>query len=357
MQMRQELRLFLQLEQASLLEIPEEEFNRLTAELENTALFKKLYRQEKVIRFQRQPKTDLSGRFYELNEDVAAGSAVTPDVESLLSDREDLVRQIKRMGIEKFKRYFLYPEPGVSLEETARVCDLMPAEADKINGLINELSVMSEFYHPSALGSERGLHYSKVASVERGPEGFIIGYFSASYARGRYSIDYGRFEELKGNGVFSASETKEVRQLFKKLELVNSRKNTLIRVLQGIVAKQALYFESGNGRALLPFSQKELAEKIGVTPSSISRAISGKSLETPSGEEKALKDFFPKPRMFRKELVRQLLETGDEFASDRAIKAKLEQEYGVSISRRSVTNLRRELKIGAAWERKKTRMQ
>jgi transcriptional regulator with XRE-family HTH domain len=344
----------MRLEQANLLEMPEEEFNKLTVDVESSPLFKKLHSRERIIRYQRYPKTDISARFYQFNEEIAAGGMSTLDVESLLSNKEDAIRGIQKMGLEKFRHYFLYPEPGVSVQEIAGECDLDIPEAEKINRLINEFSVMSEFYHPSSLSSERGIHYSKVASVERGPEGFIVGYLSPSYARGKYSIDYQRFEELRGNGIFGVAEAKQIRNLFKKLELINSRKETLTRILQGIVEKQALYFESENGRTLLPFSQKELAERIGVVPSSISRAISGRSLETPLGEEKALKDFFPHPRMFRKELVRQLLETGEEFPSDESIKAKLEQRFGVSISRRSVANLRKELRIATAWRRNKT---
>jgi len=225
-------------------------------------------------------------------------------------------------------------------------------EVERINSLINEFSIMSEFYNPSALSSEHGIYYSKVASVERGPEGFVIGYLSPSYARGRYSIDYERFEELKGSGAMTGAEVKEIRQLFKKLELINSRKDTVTRILQNILEKQALYFESGDLKALLPFSQKELAKRIGIVPSSISRTISGKSLDTPWGEEKALKDFFPRPRRFRKELVRRLLEAEKKALSDEVIKAKLEQKFGVSISRRSVASLRKELKIAPAWKRK-----
>ena len=356
LQTRQEFKLIIRLEQANLLEMPEDEFNRLTTEVESSPMFNKLYRKERIIHYQRYPKTDLSSHFYQLNEEISAGTG-TLDIESILYDKEDIVRQIQKIGLENFKRYFLYPEPGVSVEEIAQECNLELLEAEKINSLINEFSIMSEFYHPSALSSGRGIYYSKVASIEKGPEGFIIGYLSPSYARGRYSIDYERFEELKGNGAFSTAEAREIRQLFKRLELINSRKDTITRILQGIVEKQASYFESGNGKALLPFSQKELAERIGLVPSSISRAISGKSLETPGGEEKALKDFFPRPRMFRKKLVKQLLETGEEFPSDEAIKAKLEQKFGVSISRRSVANLREELKIAAAWKRKKTAMQ
>jgi DNA-directed RNA polymerase specialized sigma54-like protein len=356
-QARQELRSIMRLEQAKLLEMPEEDFNKLSAEIENSPLFKNLYRKEKVIRYHRYPKTDISARFCELNEGIAAGSMGALDIESLLSSREEIVRHIQKIGLERFKHYFLYPEPGVSAHEIARECDLDIPAVEKIDSLINDFSVMSEFYHPSVLDSGQGIHYSKIASIGRGPEGFVIGYFSPSYARGKYSVDYERFEELKENGTFSAAEAKEIRQLFKKLELINSRKDTVTRILRGIVEKQALYFESGNGKALLPFSQKELAGRIDIAPSSISRAISGKSLETPLGEEKALRDFFPGPRMFKKELVRQLFATGEEFPSDEAVKARLQQEFGVSISRRSVANLREELKIAAAWKRKKTVMQ
>jgi len=356
LQARQEFKLIIRLEQASLLEMPEEEFNKLIIEAEGSPLFRKLYRKERIIHYQRYPKTDLSSHFYQLNEEISTGTG-TLDIESLLADKDSIVRQIQKIGLENFKRYFLYPELGVSVEEVAQECNLELPEVEEVNNLINEFSIMSEFYHPSTLSLGRGIYYSKVASIEKRPEGFVIGYHSPSHARGRYSIDYERFEELKGNSAFSTAEGREIRQLFKRLELINSRKDTVTRILQGIVEKQAPYFESGNGKALLPFSQKELAERIGLVPSSISRAISGKSLETPGGEEKALKDFFPQPRMFRKELVKQLLETEEEFPSDEAIRAKLEQKFGVSISRRSVASLREELKIAAAWKRNKTAMQ
>jgi len=351
-QTRQEFKLIARLQQASLLEMPEEEFNKLISEAENSPLFKRLSQKEKIIRYQRYPKTDICSSFYQLNEEITADTG-TLDVESLLLDKEDLVRQIQKLGLEDFKRYFLYPEPELSSEEIARECNLEVSEIQRINSLINELSILSEFYNPSALSPEHGIYYSKVASVERGPEGFVIGYVSPSFARGRYSIEYGRFEELRGNGAFTGTEVREIRQLFRRLELINSRKDTVTRILQNILEKQALYFESGDLKALLPFSQKELAKRIGIVPSSISRTISGKSLDTPWGEEKALKDFFPRPRSFKKELVRRLLEAEKKALSDEVIKAKLEQKFGVSISRRSVASLRKELKFPPAWRRKR----
>ena len=356
LQMRQQYKLIAGMEQANALEMTEEEFARITLEVERSPLFRKLQRIEGVIRYRRQPNTDISPRFCQLNEEIASGSG-TLDVEAMLTDKEDLVRRIQEIGVERFKRYFLYPEPGVSTEEIARACDLTLPEVERIDGLIDEVSVMSEFYNPSGLGPEYGMRYSRVASIERTTEGFVIGYLSPSYARGRYAIDYERFEELRQIDSITEDEAKESRGLFRKLELLNLRKDTLTRILQNIVGKQGPYFESGDVRALLPFSQKELAERMGVVPSSICRSVEGKSLETPWGEEKALKDFFPRPRQFRKQLVRQLLESGEEFPSDEAIRARLEREFGVFISRRSVAGLRKELRIGAASKRKKAAME
>jgi len=346
LQMRQELRQILRMEQANLLEMPEDEFHRLIIEIEQSPLFKRLYQREKLIRYHRFPRTDICSSFYQLKEEMAADQGAL-DVESLLLNKEQIVRQIQKLGLEKFKRYFLFPASGMTLEEIAAECNLDVSEAQKINSLIDEFSIMTEFYHPSNVTSG-GIHYSRVASVEKDGEGFIIGYYSASLARGQYSIDYERFEELKVTGAFTEAEVKETRQLFKKLELINSRKKTVTQILQHIIEKQAIYLESGDLKSLLPFSQKEVAEKIGLAPSSVSRAIIGKSIDTPWDEEIPLKHFFPKPKRFKKELLEQLLETDKELASDEAIRAKLWEKFGVAISRRSVASLRKELKIPAA---------
>ncbi|MFQ6121965.1 MAG: hypothetical protein ACE5LA_02770 [Dehalococcoidales bacterium] len=348
--MRQDLRQILRVEQANLLEIPEEEFHKLIAGIEKSPLFRRLYQKERLIRRQRFPGTDISSSFYQLKEEVIADRG-SLDVEPLLINKEYIVRQINNLGLEKFKRYFLFPETGMTEEELATECDLAVSEVREINRLIDEFSILSDFYHPSALGSG-GIHYHKIASVEKEQEGFVIGYFSASFARGRYIIDYERFEELRADGAFTDAEVREVKQLFKRLELINSRKDTVSQILQNIVEQQALYLESGDVRTLLPFSQKELAKKIGLAPSSVSRAIRSKSIDTPWGQEVPLKHFFPRPRRFKKELVKRLLETETGLASDEVIRVKLQEKFGVAISRRSVADLRKELGFSAHQKKK-----
>lgn len=353
LQARQELKLTLRLEQADLLEMPEEEFHRLVVEVERSSLFQKLYLQAKIIRFQKFPQADISPHFYEVKEELLADRSPA-DVESLLVGKEDIVRLIQKLGLEKFKRYFLFPEPELEMEEVAQECGLTVSEIHRINRLVDEMAIMSEFSPPSATGSGGGIHYSKIASVERSPEGFVLGYFSPLYARGRYLIDYEKFAGLKSKGIVPGSELKEAAQLFKKLELINSRKDTIYRILRALVEKQTLYLESGETKALLPFTQKELAERLGLAPSSVSRAIQGKSIDTPWGKERPLRDFFPRPRRYKKELLRLLLEGEKEPLPDEKIRARLKEKFGISVSRRLVANLRKELKIPSSWRRKRT---
>lgn len=333
-------------EQSNLLEMPEEDFHKLISDIENEPLFRKLRRTDNIIRFQRFPKTDISASFLQLNEEVVADKG-SFDVETLLLNKERVVRQVQRLGMERFKRYFLYPESDTSIDDIARDCDLPVSEVRRINSLIDEFALLSEFYNPSALSPERGIRYSKVASVERGPDGLLIGYSSPFLARGRYSIDYEKFEELKRAGTLGEAEAREARHLLRRLELINTRKDSMTRILLGIMEKQTLYLESGDEKALLPFTQRRLAHRLELAPSTVSRAIHGRSIGTPWGEEIPLRQFFPRTRRFRRELVKGLLEAEKDPISDEAIKDRLQEQFGVSISRRSVSNLRSELKIAS----------
>ncbi len=323
----------------------EYEFHQLIIDIERSPLFLRLYQKEKLIHYQRFPRTSISSTFYQLKEETVA-DAGSLSVEPLLLKKENLVQQIQKLGMEKFKRYFLFPDSGMTVDEIARECGLDVSQVQEINRLIDEFSVQSEFYHPSKLSPEV-IHYYKVASVERAGEDFVIGYFSPFFARGRYQVNYERFEDLNRSGAFSEDEARETRQFFKKLELINSRKDAQNQILQGIIDKQRLYFRTGDLKSLLPVSQKEIASKIGLAPSSVSRAIRGKSIDTPWREEIPLKHFFPHPKRFRKELLKKLLEGDDELSSDEMIRIRLKERFGVAISRRSVSNLRKELRIPA----------
>jgi DNA-directed RNA polymerase specialized sigma54-like protein len=337
------LRQIVRMQQADLLQLNDKDFRDFIAEVEGSPLFRRFFRKEKIIRYHRYPGTDISARFYQVNTDTIADSG-SPDIESLLENRKELVGRIQKLGTEKFKEYFLFAEGGITSKETAAACNLSVREVEAINSLINDFEAVSEFYHPSGLNSQ-AIHYSMIAAIEINRGNLNIGYFSPGYARGRYEIDYTKYEHFLGEGSFSAREKKEMRRLLQKLELINARKDTINKLLQNIVKKQARYLESGDRKALLPFTQKELASETGLAASSVSRAIRYKSLRLPWDEEVPLKDLLPGPKQFKKRIIKQLLQTESGLTSDKATRSRLIEKYGISISRRSVAKLRQELKL------------
>ncbi len=68
-------------------------------------------------------------------------------------------------------------------------------------------------------------------------------------------------------------------QLMRNIE---QRKNTILRTCESIVRRQGDFLEHGV-EALKPMMIKEVAEEIGVHPSTVSRAVSNKYVHTPQG--------------------------------------------------------------------------
>jgi RNA polymerase sigma-54 factor len=133
--------------------------------------------------------------------------------------------------------------------------------------------------------------------------------------------------------------------LIQRLEHLNQRKSTLFRVLEGILDSQRAYFEAEGKNALRPQRQKDLAATLGIHASLVSRALAGRSLRAPWGEEIPLKDFFPVERRhssLQNRLRRILLEKGKPLG-DRQIALRLTREYGETVAPRTVARYRNAL--------------
>jgi len=366
---------------ANLMNLPEDDFAHLISEVENDTLFKKLIypenKKEKVVSYQRFPHTDLHTEFYELEENITPDTT-SFDVISFLRDRKEIVPIIKKVGMDRFKQYFLYNEGGYSNEEISIRCGLTHGEVEKLNNFVNELGIHSEFFHPSRITSLEQIRYTKIASFEKDNSGnFSIRYYSPNLARGKYVINYEKIALLKKENFFSKEETRKLDKLLKKLELINLRKTTLNQILYYLLQIQIEYLKSNNWKKIKFLSQKELASKVGVHPSVVNRMIQYRSIGTPWGEEKPLKYFFAGRKNEIQNLIRDIIEEEPrpfaqdsnttyesseqklpEFSrakrrgySDEQIRNKLKSEYGIALARRTVREYRNEMKIPSTYRR------
>jgi len=158
---------------------------------------------------------------------------------------------------------------------------------------------------------------------------------------------------------FYQNEIKDAEWFIKCLE---QRKNTLTRVVQCIVKKQAAFFETGHD-SLKPLTLKEVAQELELHESTVSRAVSDKHLQCSKGLFE-LKYFFS-GRLIQeaggdlssrdvKDALKKIIDSEEKASplNDGQI-AELLAEQGTGISRRTVAKYRSEQNIPAAERRKR----
>jgi RNA polymerase sigma-54 factor len=163
---------------------------------------------------------------------------------------------------------------------------------------------------------------------------------------------------------------KEVRDYVKErfrsaLQLMRNiaqRKSTILRTCEVIVRRQQEFLERGL-EGLRPMMIKEVAEEIGVHPSTVSRAVANKYAHTPQGVLE-LRSFFSEgsngpegadtPLLVLKRMVRKLIQ--DEDAShpltDDQLAAMLRAQ-GIQLTRRTVAKYREDLNIPSTHQRRR----
>ena len=145
------------------------------------------------------------------------------------------------------------------------------------------------------------------------------------------------------------------------IDAIEQRRHTLFRVASKIVEIQHDFFDKGPA-SLRPLKMQEVAEELGIHVSTVSRAISGKYMQSPQGIHD-LKSFFlggtvgSDGNMESWEAVRLKLldiidnENKKKPLSDDDIAKKL-QGQGYDVARRTVTKYRKALNIPSSRQRK-----
>ena len=147
-------------------------------------------------------------------------------------------------------------------------------------------------------------------------------------------------------------------QLIKNIE---QRRQTILKVCHAIIGRQREFLDHGID-TLKPMMIKEVAEEIGVHPSTVSRAVASKYVHTPQGVYE-LRFFFSEgvqgpegagtSLLILKRRVKKLIEDEDRThpLTDEQI-TKILQSQGIQVTRRTVAKYREDMRIPSTHQRR-----
>ena len=340
-----------------LFSLPEQEFSHYIEEIEKDPFFQKLLKEYNIVSYRKfkdiaQPYT------LPLREELTVGKAF--ELEDFLQEDPQawpLVKRVAtRLGKETFSR-FLWGE-AISINEIAKKCRLSKEESHLFLDFINRFQLRKLFVDSSPVASPKTC---RVACIEkRGEDLLILPLGDSSYlSRGEYAINYQKWERLLREEKLSSQGVDRMGQLLRRLDLINRRTTTLHQVLYHLKEIQRAFFLSARDEDLVPLTQKDVADQIGMNPSSISRTIANRSIITPQGKERLIKSFFGRGNL-RALISKVLAEERENLSksilsrplSDEMIREKLEDIYGIKVARRTVNKYRRRLGVSSSAKRK-----
>ncbi len=340
----QRLAILGRLRMADWIEMPEREFATQVQRVEKDPLFQKLYfgapGLPSAIRRRRWPGGRLSSSFYDVDESrVSSGERV--DVEGRLDAHQDVLPLIRKMGRQDFERYFLHAEEAVPMPEIAKRTGLPESEIRRVNELLLEIGAQAEFAGaPKTAPGARGSTCLARLTLEAGKPAFE---FVAPYwARGLYQVRYDDLESWKTSGLLSGEERRRLRHLLKRLETLNLRQSTIFRILESLGVIQADFLRTRKAEDMRPVSLRLLARRLQLAPSTVSRALSHRSLRLPWGPETPMISLVPGQRHVLKDILGLWL-AEQTVQTDAALARRLKQERGIDVSRRTVNAVRHAL--------------
>jgi len=215
-----------------------------------------------------------------------------------------------------------------------------------------------------------GLRYNKVqprliepdvAFVKHGDEWLVI-MNDEDVPQLRLNPAYRRLLVKDGNDKDTRNYVKErYKSAIQLIKNIEQRKQTIMKVCYSIVARQQDFLEKGIDE-LKPMMIKEVAEEIGVHPSTVSRAVASKYAHTPQGVFE-LRYFFSESvngpeggntsLLILKRRVKKLIDEEDPTRplTDEQI-TRILQSQGIQVTRRTVAKYREDMRIPSTHQRR-----
>jgi RNA polymerase sigma-54 factor len=245
------------------------------------------------------------------------------------------------------------------VKDLARAAHVTPADADAGVEFIRTLDP-----RPGRLYNreQTRLIEPDVVFIKRGGE-WVVSMNEEDLPSLRLSSRYRRMLVAEGTDKEVKDYVKErFRSAMQLMRNIAQRKSTILRTCEVIVRRQGDFLELGV-EGLRPMMIKEVAEEIGVHPSTVSRAVANKYAHTPQGVIE-LRFFFSEgsngpegadtPLLVLKRKVKKLIEDEDANhpLTDDQLAAML-QKQGIQLTRRTVAKYREDMNIPSTHQRRR----
>ncbi|EJY56559.1 RNA polymerase, sigma 54 subunit, RpoN [Alicyclobacillus hesperidum URH17-3-68] len=194
--------------------------------------------------------------------------------------------------------------------------------------------------------------------VERAGEAFVVRVQESAEPRLWVSPSY-RSLFASGGAEVRAFLGTRLRAIERMAKAIETRRMTMLRVAEVIVARQQPFFQHGPGH-MRPLTLREVAQELDIHESTVSRALRNKSMKTPYGVW-AMDAFFPAQLATSglsaeavQHVLRSLVAREDtrKPLSDAEI-AKCMAQQGIVLSRRTVAKYREQMGIPSSQKRRR----
>jgi hypothetical protein len=321
-----------QMKLARLLELPERDLERRVRDIESGELFRELL-SAGVIALETPAHARFAARRFAGHGMRTSGEGLP----ELVDGKGDLAQLMLRVGQELFQECFL-GEAALPDDARARLCGLTLDEVRRVRAYVDRLYVQEQFENASPSPAPEST-FSAVAGIAIEDGKPVLSFFHREIWNKRYRLDAEKQKAWLSS--LPARAARRTDALLRELDFIDRRKTTLYRVLEALIAEQADFLVGSDPERRRPLSQKDLAERLDISPSVLNRLIGNKCVELPWGLESPLGSFVPSRKSL---LLGRLYDLARRHPglSDEGLRAALKGACGVALSRRSIAQYRKE---------------
>jgi RNA polymerase sigma-54 factor len=270
--------------------------------------------------------------------------------------RECLMLQLQRVGQEKTLEYRIVSDfmEALGKRRIPEIARGTGTEVDEVQDALENIARL-EPRPGRAYLPDNDQYILPEVFVQRSGDDYVVTTNNEHIPHLRISNTY---KDLMSQGQNSAEVRNYIREKIRAgkflIKSLHQRQQTILNIAKEIVNRQRDFMERGVS-ALKPLTMVQIAEVVGVHETTVSRAVSGKYMQTPQGVFE-MKYFFTAgiqtasgdgmSNTSVKEMIEDIFKNEDAAKplSDQEV-VKMLQEKGIVIARRTVAKYRTELNI------------